>query len=48
MEKCPNKLKLSNFYLLVRLHLHKNEKNLGSLQPLGCRSLQQQLTAPIP
>ena len=47
MEKCFNKLtEVSS--LLVWLHLHKNEENLGSLQPLGWRSLRQQLIAPIP
>ena len=30
------------------MHLHKNEVDLGSLQPLVWRSLRQQLPAPIP
>ena len=47
MEKCFNKLTKVN-QLLVRLHLHKNEENLGQLRPLGERSLRQKLTAPIP
>ena len=29
----------------MKLHLHKNEENLVFLQPLGWRSLGQQLTA---
>ena len=33
MEKCFNKLTEAK-YLLVKLHLHKNEVDLGSLQPL--------------
>ena len=44
MEKCFNKLT----ELLVRLHLHKTEENLRSLQPLVWRSLRQQLTVPTP
>ena len=36
MEKCFNKLTEANL-LLVKLHLHKNEMDLGSLQPLGWR-----------
>ena len=47
MEKCFNKLTEAK-QLLVKLYLHKNEVDLESLQPLGWRSLRQQLTAPIP
>ena len=47
MEKCFNKLTEVK-KLLVRLHLLKNEVNLGYLQPLGWRSLQEQLRVAIP
>ena len=40
MEKCFNKLTEINQHL-VKLHLHKNEVDLGSLQPLGWHSLRQ-------
>ena len=46
MEKCFNKLTKVN-QLFIRLHVRKNEENLGFLQPLGWASLRQQLTAPI-
>ena len=44
--KCFNKLTEAK-QLLVMLHLHKNEVDLGSVQPLMWRSLRQQLTVPI-
>ena len=47
MEKYFNKLAEFNV-LWVRLHLHKNKEHLGSLQPLGWRSLPQELVAPTP
>ena len=51
MEKCFNKLTEAEqllVKLLVKLHLHKSEVDLGSLQLLVWRSLQEQLMAPIP
>ena len=45
-RKCFNKL-IEAKQLLVKLHLHKNEVDLGSVQPMMWRSLRQQLTVPI-
>ena len=47
MEKSINKLTEANL-LLVKLHLNNNEVDLGSLQPLGWRSLRQQFAASVP
>ena len=44
--KCFNKLTEAK-QLLVKLHLHKNEVDLGSVQSMMWRSLGQQLTVPI-